>query len=262
MIVGLIYSGMRGEVMRLTVKIQPLNELCLPLNYQQVLQGYIYRTLTDCEFAQFLHEKGYISNGRKFKLFTFSRLLGKFRIDSRHKKIIFEEGMTWHVSSVLPEFIQDFGQSLLTAPAHQLNGQTIHIEEVTYTKPHIESNKCTISMLSPLTIHSTYETSEEKKITQFFSPQDAVFPHLVQENMKKKYAAYYGEQANDLKFHIRPLKVSSRDKVVTKVKDFIVTAWGGLYELQGSPELLQFTLSVGLGARNSQGFGMVELIDK
>jgi CRISPR-associated endoribonuclease Cas6 len=246
--------------MRLTIKCKPETQLTLPLGHQQILQGYIYRTLSDSDFAEFLHEKGYVCRGRIFMLFTFSRLQGKFRINKRDKTITFEEDVSWQVSSVLPEFIQDFGQSLLTSPHHQLHGQPLHIEEVTYTKPRVsDHNTCKVSMLSPITIHSTYETKEGKKITQFFRPTDAVYQHLIEENLKKKYEAYHQHPADEMNFRIRPLKVGERDKVITRFKGFIINGWNGVYEMSGSPELVQFALNVGIGARNSQGFGMAEL---
>jgi CRISPR/Cas system endoribonuclease Cas6 (RAMP superfamily) len=35
----------------------------------------------------------------------------------------------------------------------------------------------------------------------------------------------------------------------------------GEYQLEGSPELLNFALGVGLGARNSAGFGLFDVVD-
>jgi len=40
----------------------------------------------------------------------------------------------------------------------------------------------------------------------------------------------------------------------------IIKAWQGHFLLEGSPELIQFGLDAGLGNRNAQGFGMVELV--
>jgi CRISPR-associated endoribonuclease Cas6 len=245
--------------MRLTVKFKLAKELRLPLSYQQVLQGFIYHTLSNSELSKFLHEKGYVRNGRVFKLFTFSRLQGKYTIDPKQKKIIFEDEVKWIISSVLPEFIQDLGQSLLTTSTHQLNGQDIHVEEIVYSQREINHEKIDISMLSPITIHSTYKTDTGKKITQFFGPQDQVFPHLIQENIRKKYSAYYGEQSEKLLLDIRPTHVNKKDKVITRFKNFIINGWGGEYEVSGSPELIRFAHCVGLGGRNSQGFGMFEV---
>jgi len=230
------------------------------LNYQQILQGFIYNTLNDRDFAHFLHSKGYSKGNRTFKLFTFSRLSGSYYIDRRNKKIIFENEIDWQISSILPQFIQDLGQSLLTSSDLQLHGQRITIEELKYSQPKMNEDRCQISMLSPITIYSTYEKENGKKITQYFGPHDAVFSHLIEENLKKKYKAYYGEVNEDEEFKIRPVRVSRKDKVITRFKGFIINAWGGTYEIQGSPEMINFAQSVGIGGKNSQGFGMFETV--
>ncbi|WP_339063934.1 CRISPR-associated endoribonuclease Cas6 [Tepidibacillus marianensis] len=79
------------------------------------------------------------------------------------------------------------------------------------------------------------------------------------ENLKKKYEAYTGKKING-EFRITPLKVTNKDKVITKFKGFIINAWSGIYELRGNPEVLDFAYRVGVGGRNSQGFGMFKII--
>lgn len=244
--------------MRLSVRIKSDSFLQLPLNYQQILQGFIYNTLQNQNFAHFLHNEGYQNGKRVFKLFTYSRLNGAYQIDRRTKKINFQDAVEWQVSSIVPAFIQDFGQSLLTSSALQLHGQSVAIEELKYSQPKVDKTSCRISMLSPLTIYSTYEKEGGKKITQYFGPHDAVFSHLIEENLKKKYHAYYGEVNVDERFEIRPVRVTRKDKVITRFKGFIINAWGGVYEIQGSPEMINFAQSVGIGGRSSQGFGMFE----
>jgi CRISPR-associated endoribonuclease Cas6 len=39
-----------------------------------------------------------------------------------------------------------------------------------------------------------------------------------------------------------------------------VKGWSGFFELTGHPEFLSFALDAGLGSRNAQGFGMVEVV--
>lgn len=245
--------------MRLKVKIKA-PQLSLPLNYQQIIQGFIYSTLKDRDFAYFLHSQGYPKGKRVYKLFTFSNLFGEYRIHQKSKKIIFKDEIEWQISSIVPEFIQDFGQSLLTTPDLQLLGQRINIEELYYTQPKV-SDSCKITMLSPITIYSTYEKEDGKKITQYFSPDDAVFSHLIEKNLKKKYEAYYGKRVSEGEgFEIHPVRVNRRNKVITRFKGFIINAWGGVYEIRGSPEMIQFAQGVGIGGRNSQGFGMFEIV--
>lgn len=247
--------------MRLTMTLRARQRLSLPINYQQTLQGLIYNCMQDREFARFLHEIGYTTeNNRSFKLFTYSRLIGQYRIDRQHHKIQFEGDVKWHVSSIVPQFIRELGRSVLTSEMLTLNGQHIDVINMSYEEEEIVSTPCRIEMLSPVTIHSTFESSDGRKTTQYYDPDDAAFSHLIIDNLRRKYAAYYDEEM-DGDFHIRPLGVVPQQKVITKYKGFIIVGWNGQYELSGDPSLITFAHAVGIGSRNSQGFGMFELID-
>jgi len=41
-----------------------------------------------------------------------------------------------------------------------------------------------------------------------------------------------------------------------------IKGWVGRYKLSGETEFLQFALEAGLGGRNPQGFGMIEVAGK
>ena len=55
--------------------------------------------------------------------------------------------------------------------------------------------------------------------------------------------------------------ISHSDKVVTTLKGIYITGWKGNYILNGSPDYLTFLYNCGIGNKNSQGFGLFELID-
>jgi CRISPR-associated endoribonuclease Cas6 len=40
----------------------------------------------------------------------------------------------------------------------------------------------------------------------------------------------------------------------------VIKGWFGIYEKDGDPRLLKLAYSTGLGAKNSQGFGMIDVI--
>lgn len=42
----------------------------------------------------------------------------------------------------------------------------------------------------------------------------------------------------------------------------LIKGWVGRYKLSGDKELLKFALNTGLGGRNTQGFGMIEIVGK
>lgn len=58
---------------------------------------------------------------------------------------------------------------------------------------------------------------------------------------------------------LTPIDVNLKDKYVTKFKDTYITAWRGDYILEGSKEYINFLYYTGLGAKNSEGFGMFSI---
>ncbi|MCM3053621.1 CRISPR-associated endoribonuclease Cas6 [Caldibacillus thermoamylovorans] len=248
--------------MRLKVTISfDKNGLALPMNYQQILQGFIYRQLdSDLEFRAFLHENGYKYEKRRFKAFTFSRLFGKTKYNKESKQIIFYGPVTWYIGSAIPKFIQLLGQSLLLKDDLHINYTKISIDEIQYEKePQIKDNKIMIKMLSPITMYSTFENHEGKKLTQYFSPFDPEFSFLIGENSRKKYEAFFQEAFTD-HVQITPVSIQKHDKVVTKFKSIYITAWNGIYELEGPIPMLNFLYNSAIGGKNSQGFGMFEIL--
>lgn len=73
--------------MRFKITIEFNGNLELPINYNKILQGFIYRNIMDKDLAQFIHDKGFSYEKRKYKMFTFSRLQGDFTIDKIRKKL-------------------------------------------------------------------------------------------------------------------------------------------------------------------------------
>ncbi|MDQ0340673.1 CRISPR-associated endoribonuclease Cas6 [Caldalkalibacillus uzonensis] len=247
--------------MRLRVILRPEGEkLQLPVNYQHILQGVIYHHIGDTTLARFLHDHGYQEGAKTFKLFTFSRLFGKHHLDLKQRMIEFTGPVEWEISSIVPEFIQSVGQSLLASSSLMIGEGKVSVEELHYSMPSIKNFPCRIMMLSPLTIHQTVEGDNGKRRTHFFYPEDPVFPLLIEQNLKNKYKAYFQQNVHG-EFSIKPIKVRKRDKVVTQFKQFYITGYMGEYEVEGHPDLLNFALCVGLGVRNSSGFGMFRVVD-
>jgi CRISPR-associated endoribonuclease Cas6 len=248
--------------MRLTIVMSGRdNPVTLPLHYQQQLQGLLYHSLRNPKFSQFLHEVGFRKEKRSFKLFTFSRLYGPHQLNFERKTITFYEEFYWHVGTVLPELTQELGEYLLLHPDVQIGGQPVEVQRIDVEERDIEGEEIEIEMLSPLTVYSTYETVDGSKKTQFFSPYDEVFSHLVELNFRNKYEAYYGVPPKERLF-IEPIRATEKHKVVTIFKGFYITAWLGHYRLRSSPGNLTFLYRVGIGGRNSQGFGMFRLLSE
>ena len=50
-------------------------------------------------------------------------------------------------------------------------------------------------------------------------------------------------------------------KLVTSVKEIWLTAYHSSFAMQANPEIVKFVYDIGLGSLNSQGFGMIDIME-
>jgi len=244
--------------MRINILLEYLKEnISLPLHYNYLLQSFIYHHISK-NMADFLHNGGYKFGKRKFKLFTFSRLMGKFCIN--REKITFSGPIHFHISSPIEEFIQEFAETLARVPQINLSENPFMVSSIeVHFKPKI-SDSVNIKMLSPLTIYSTLYLADGRKKTYYYSPFEKEFSILTAKNIFKKYNALYGKEPHSYNFSIEPLKINKQSEKIIKYKSTIIKAWTGTYNLKGNPELISLAYDAGLGSKNPQGFGMFEIL--
>ncbi len=244
--------------MRITIHYSADSTIKLPKNYNEIIQGFIYRNL-ERSLANFIHNEGFKYEKRNFKLFTFSRIFGK--IKPNKNQFLIQSPFKVVVSSPYNKILMSFANSLLTKDKFKLGNNFVNIDSIDIESiPNIESESY-IYFLSPITVYSTFEENEKKK-TYYYNPKEPKFSELVRENLIKKYIAFFGKNPNDSTFHIEPVKVLPKDEKIVFYKGFIIKGWMGHYKISGSQELLKFAYDVGLGGKNSQGFGCFELVNK
>ncbi len=232
--------------------------LRLPVNYNYILQSMIYRNITQ-KLSSFLHDKGFAYEKRRFKMFTFSRLFGKYRLDKEKKMIEFTGSISFYLSTPYTVIAEEFTESLLKLDSVKLYGKKVFLSSVEVFVKKVNSDEISIKMLSPLTIYSTLKKNDGGKKTYYYSPFEPEFSELIKRNIIKKYIAFYGKSPEKDDFEISPIFVSERKNLITTIyKGFVIKAWTGIYRLKGSKELILFSYDAGLGGKNSQGFGMWE----
>jgi CRISPR-associated endoribonuclease Cas6 len=246
--------------MRVTLNFQREQALTLPLQYNHILQGFIYHHLSP-QLSAFLHQEGFLYEKRSFKLFCFSNLMGRYRIQQKEEKTIeFAPPFKLIVSSPVERFIQELAETLLKKPEIDLHGQEVLIESIeVHPTPPIDG-ELLVKMLSPMTMSSTLKTADGGTKRYYYSPFEKDFSPLMEANALKKYQAFHKTPADGLTLEVDPERVNKSCEKIMNFKDTVVKAWTGVYRLKGSPELLHTAYDCGLGGRNSQGFGMVELL--
>jgi CRISPR-associated endoribonuclease Cas6 len=243
--------------MRLTFNFFSEKNLKLPISYNEIIQGFIYRHLNKV-LSDFLHNHGFTYEKRRFKLFTFSRLMGKMRIKDNTFEIT--PPFKLIVSSPYEEILRNLAENLIKPSETKIGHNTVYIESINvHFMPRI-SEEVKIKMLSPVTIYSTFKEADGRKKTYYYNPFKKKFSQLIKENILKKYSAIYKKKPDSEDFIIEPIRVSKKDEKIVKYKDFIIKGWMGIYNIKGNPELIKLAYDAGIGNKNSQGFGCFEII--
>jgi len=242
--------------MHIYFTLQSKGDLEIPIQYNHILQAAIYNAIEPA-LADFLHEKGYDSGNRKFKLFTFSRLLGKFQILKDKNTIKFTEDIKLVVSSPVEEFCQSIANGMLTKGRIKLGNSYVEVEKMLVKKFEIEKERAVLRTLSPIVVYSTLLRGDGRKYTCYYQPGEPDYDTLVENNLRKKYQAFYREEDPPGKVKVRRLGKGNMSLVY--YKKTIIKGFTGKIVLFGPKELLQLAVDAGLGSKNSQGFGCLEV---
>lgn len=243
--------------MQYTIKFK-CDNLMLPIHYNHIIQGFIYKNIFDDNFREFLHEKGFELEGKSFKLFTFSQLQGNYIYDGENKVITFTDEVELTVSSVIDDFNNEFLKTLIYKKDLKLNNQPVEVSGIVVKENNIKAKRAIVQTLSPITVYSTVHLNGKKKTVYYF-PEDSLFQKYIRKNLIRKARLIYNKSFEKGKFEIKPVE----GKITRKnlyFKQFIVKGTSGIFEICGDEELIATALNCGLGSKNSQGFGCIKLI--
>ena len=264
--------------MRLTISIKfPLKDE-IPIHYNYWLQSTIYHVM-EGEIANLVHDQGFDGAGRTFRFFTFSKLLGHYELSKNKKFIRFPDGANWIISSPLNDILGSIVGGMLKQPTIRLGGINAEITGVQVSHPKIESEKIRVQTLSPVVAYSTLFRGDGSKYTVYLQPGEPEFRRIVAENLEKKLEGLkawnlnssgdsektslpIGNAAdnfyNHVKFKIRMLNQAKLN--ILEYKGGVIKGYSGMMEISGSSHLLQVAVDAGLGSKNSQGCGCLEVM--
>ena len=242
--------------MRLTLEFDSERRLSLPIQYNYTIQGFLYGNITP-ELGEFLHNQGFVFEKRSFKMFTFSRLQGRYEMIG--DRIVFYPPVTLTISSPFDRFIQELANTMLQKGDLELAGCKVYVANIKVLPEVKIEDEIRIKMLSPVVVYSTLQTKEGKKKTYYYSPFETEFTDSLDNNLRNKYEAFFGKAARARKL---VLETAGRPKEkIMKYRGTIIKGWMGQFVLNGNKKLLKLGYDCGIGAKNSQGFGMVEVIN-
>jgi CRISPR-associated endoribonuclease Cas6 len=253
--------------LRLTITLEPPAPLDLPVHYTHLLQGLIYRQI-DAALAAWLHEEAYRTPNRRFKLFTFSRLepAGTTRYRVHQGRIHFDGPVRFTLASINTDLLCSLAEQLLKAPDVPLGPHTCTVRGVEVLKPPSfdPTRPIRVRALSPITTHSTLLHPSGSKKTYYYSPFENDWHQQLRQNLVHKAQALgWNDDPQAALAHaaFRPVHVKPNDQKIITYKNTVIKGWLGTYDIAGvSQAYFELLYDAGLGDRNAQGFGMVEVV--
>ena len=250
--------------MRIQIQADVGNGITLPINYNHLLAGVIYRFLaeSDPEYASFLHEEGYRAAEKRFKLFTFSQLMAERRRVTG-EKIHFRSTLTWSVSSPVERFLSHFADTLLTEGGLSLGPHQLPVRDVTIPRIPRFRSEMHFRCLSPIVMTTTRERNG-KQVMHYCMPDDSALSELIRQNLIRKHEAIHARVPHDdtLTFTFDRDYIDRRKGRVTRLVDYKGIKIRGImcpFRVTGNPALIQIGYECGFGDKNSAGFGMAEV---
>jgi len=263
---------MRGRVSLVTRDV----DFLLPYTYPYHLASAIYHSLAKVspEMAAELHDR------RGFKFFTFSWLqVPRRRAESEGLRVL-SRHCRFYISSPDEQLFHALMRGLLETPMITLNGRSFEVQGIGVLPPEPVRPGDWFSTLSPIMLRVSIDrrslgngesggeggpgglTGQKRPKgggVWDVLPGDPRFGEQLARNLVHKYEAFQGVPPQGTLSVLevrrgRPKRMSIRG-TWHRVAHMVL-------RLGGNSELIRFGYEVGLGERNSLGFGMIHRIDK
>ena len=239
--------------MRLKINLKGKNNFKLPFNYNHILSSIIYKKIIDLDFANELH------SSNSFKFFNFSQLYIQNR-KLADEEIISKDGkLNFYLSSPNDLLIKNLVSGFVDDLEIKFQNEKLIVEKIEALRTPDFKEKSEFKTISPINIRDVNE--ENKRID--LAPSDKFFKGI-ETNLIKKYCVFNNLESTDKKIKAYSEMANVKRKRITIPKGPNTTyhrAYMMDIILEGDVDLIEFAYDVGLGEKNSMGFGMIKYIE-
>lgn len=236
----------------LRIAFRAPSPIILPLAYNELVQGMLYscwRTNTPM-----LHDAGFGENG--LRLFTFGPLEGKGRANAKKRTIRFERIVRLEVRTPAEDLLDDLAMQLSSRGIVRIGAYELSVVNLESRDRLLFPRQAKVRLLAPVVAE---RRANDETHTIPLSPGDDDWLESIRANAKRKAKAL--GLTCDCALQAIPLSETLK-KRVTRFKGTYITGWIGDIIVACDPQLLAALHCCGLGARNSQGFGMFNICDE
>lgn len=222
----------------------------LPINYRRLLHRMIYRFMSaDAEFSGATHDSLIPGvDGRSFKGFTFSPLMGPYAVEGH--TIRFLDKVTLEIRSRDPDMIRLLFGGFSRADTVSVGTETLRILGCETADRVLDVPSARVAMLSPVVAYAT----DADKHTLFFRPDEDRFYAALLHNAERKNRLFQPRVPFDLNIRLLDAKLPASQ--FSRFKNTYILGWFGRYLLEGDPRVINLLYQTGLGAKNSEGYGL------
>lgn len=265
--------------MRFKIQMTPVGrDRKIPINYQYEMMSAIYSILStaDGDYAKMLHDEGYASDVKRFKLFCFSNLIGpnggivplKEKVGDEEQIRLNVKGdvVLWYIAFALPEGMQKFVQGLFVDQQIRISdavgGVTFRITEVQFVPdPDVTDGPIACETLSPISVSKRVEGMST---VTYLQPTDEDYEKALLTGLLERYKALNGKEfegeryckltvvGNAPQSKLITIKAGTEQK--TRVRGFKY-----YFNIELPHELFEIAYNSGLGERCGMGFGMIKV---
>ena len=256
--------------MRFIVCLSPAQiPAVIPINYQYELASWLYKVIerADSDFSHWLHEQGYIQNGKRFKLFCFSNLKvrpfevrgDRFVIKSRKVKL----SLSFYMPPSAGTFIQGVLADQKVRLGDKKSQAEFRLESIQRLPEPDWQPRMQFRAGSPICV--TAQLPDEK-YAKFLSPQDRDdYGERLFRNLLNKYcalpdhdpaqAAQWEQELPSWTFRVLGSRLKSKKITIAGIDTI---GWLYDFEVEAPVELIKIGYGAGWGGKSSMGFGWVE----
>jgi len=263
--------------MRLLLKLRANSSDKISFNYNYSLSAAIYKLLQfgSPEFSTFLHDKGYVSNNKTYKLFTFGLQLEKTSSNNKFLKLESPNAYLYISSPLVDDFIKNFVIGTFENQKIEIFSEGLKTKFNIVTSEIIPEpmfkSEMKFKMITPMVLSSQIQFNG-KLNTYYYRVEDDIenINKIFNQNLINKYETIYKKsyEGNGLKLtwdYDYLLKASKENKKLTKkvsiMKDYEspieIIGMFCPFKLKGDVELIKVGYEAGFGSQNAMGFGLV-----
>lgn len=225
--------------------------LTLPIAYNALVQGMLFSFWR--KNCPELHGR---VGERSLSKFTFGPLEGGVVPDGRTRTIRLWGTVSMEVRSPYDNIVEELSEQVARRGRIILAEHEFPIVNLESRDRLIFPERSLVRMRAPVV---AYRTIDDRGHTHPYRPGELGWYELVVANAEQKLRAL-GLEA-DQPLRIEP-KEWTLEKKVTVFKRTYVTGWMGDFVVEADPQTMTVLWCLGLGSKNSDGFGMFDIVEK